>query len=171
MAPYLKLTEGDVQNRLEYSHARLGSPRGLVAPTCDTSFYFISYQVYSYYLKENDFSEREFFRSLEIMSHPQNVSSRATLMEKSDAGSPKTLNIFMSYPGRGVVYTVLCFFNSRVAAYVPIASYNCDLDGGLENCGKTSGVLAMIIVSILAVVGLIVSLRGHQWFQMRMSLL
>lgn len=200
--------------------------------SCDTSYNFISYQTYAYYLRENDYSEEEYFRGIKLMSDPKMVvkyaKSRDSMAPTIPSVTSRTKSLFLSYPGRGVIFSVLCFtvtsasansinnpisisplvngngigslppssfsngstvsprFNhvvsrfatlyvplevddqtvaTRSVAYVPIATYNCDLKhGGPETCGKLSGIWNVLFVSLLAISGLMLALRGHQWF-------
>lgn len=168
VSPYIRLTESSVQNVVEFQHARLGSPRGIDAPPCDTSFFFLSYDVYAYFLTENDYSEEEYFRGIEIMSDVATIQAHATKVKPiTFSSAQRTRSVFMSYPGRGVIYNVIASYESRHSAYVPVGTYNCDFSYGIEQCGKLSSIPSIIVVTAAAAMGLVVCLKGHQWFQLR----
>ena len=162
-SPFLKLQEDPIENRLDFQLSRLGSGRETHPPSCDASLSFIRYEIYAYFLHQNDYSEEELFRGIRLMTDPQSVvqiGKKVIIFQTIR----RTRALVFSYPGRGVIYSVLAKKGDRVAAYVPVASYNCDLESGIAGCGKMNQILAVILLSILSVTGLVVTFRGHQWF-------
>ena len=162
-SPFIRLHEGAIQNTLEFQVARLGSARSAAPPSCDRSRAFIRYHVYAYFLSDSDYGEEELFRGLDLMSDPVSVVQQGIQVVTYSA-TPRTRVRVLSYPGRGVVYSVLAISERSSAAYVPVASYNCDLSSSIVGCGKMNGVVAVILFSSLSVAGLVITFRGHQWF-------
>ena len=74
----------------------------------------------------------------------------------------------MSYPGRGVVYNVVAKFQDYESSYVPVATYNCDFADAIDGCGKLSGTTGKLVVIFLGLIGVLIALRGHQWFKTQM---
>lgn len=165
VSPFLRLRSDGIENSLEYQHGRLGSPRGVLAPPCDTSFFFINYEVYAYYLRENDYSEEELFRGITLMNDVMNIRKNGVLVKPLKVTSAqRTRSIFMAYPGRGVVFNVIAVYDKQASAYVPIATYNCDFGSG---CGKLNTIPGILTISVLAAIAFMITLRGHQWFNLR----
>jgi hypothetical protein len=74
--------------------------------------------------------------------------------------------VVLSYPGRGVIYNVIGSFNTKSSAYVPVFSYGCDIDSPLDSCGNIMSELPLVIfLSIIAILGLVINFRGHDWFE------
>lgn len=163
VSPFLKLREDSIENQLDFQLSRLGSPRGFVKRPCDISRSFIRHEVYAYFLQENDFSQEELFRGIRLMSDPTSIRKYGTKVVTYS--SRRTRALLLSYPGRGVVYNVIAVLDQRAAAYIPVSSYNCDLGSSLVGCGKMNEVVAVILLCILSVNGLVITFRGHQWFQ------
>ncbi|KAI1297320.1 Transmembrane 7 superfamily member 3 [Halotydeus destructor] len=169
VSPFLRLVEKNGVNTIEFQHGRLGSPRAIKAPPCDTSFFYLKYDIYAYNLKENDYSEEEFFRGIELMSNVQSIRRSASIIKPLTSSQVlRTRCSLLSYPGRGVIYNVIVSYENHSAAYVPVSTYNCDLSWGSEACGKIHSIPAFISVTIAATLGLIVCLKGHQWFDIQM---
>jgi hypothetical protein len=104
ISPFLRLYANQYVNRLEYQFANIGSydkcfaknnlyfisslfliqtflskgaPKGFKPLKCDKSQYLIKYDIYAYFLKENDFSETEYFRAITLMSNESDIKQSA----------------------------------------------------------------------------------------------
>lgn len=168
-SPFLRIAETSSQGidtHIEFQLSRLGSPRRVSPPTCDTSLTFLKYDVYSLFLSDHDFSQEELFRGLQLMSTPDSIQRHGKKIK--DFSNKRTEAIVLSYPGRGVIYNVITSFNSKTSSYVPIFSYSCDLDSTLNACGNIMSELPLVIfLSILAILGLVINFRGHDWFDVQ----
>lgn len=162
-SPFIRLFEDPIQNRLDFQLARLGAAPAIRPPACDTSRSFVRHEVYSFFLTDGDYSQDELFRGLRLMSEPSSIIRYGRKVE-TYASSRRTRALILSYPGRGVVYNVLAVSDQTSAAYVPVASYNCDLRSGIVGCGKMNEFLAVVLLCVLSVTGLVITFRGHQWF-------
>lgn len=162
-SPFIRLFEDGIENRLDFQLARLGSGRGFIKRPCDISRSFIRHQVYAYFLRENDYSREELFRGIRLMSDASNVLKYGKKVVTYS--SRRTRALVLSYPGRGVVYNVVALLDQRASAYVPVFTYNCDLGSSIVGCGKMNEIVAVILLCILSVTGLVVTFRGHQWFE------
>ena len=157
-----------------------GSPKGFKPIDCSKSQFLIKYEIYGYFLRENDFSEEEYFRSVTLMSNLSDIKDSAFLLTNSST----TRSYFYSYPGRGVVYNIIASSQNYSSAYVPIVTYDCD---DINNCSdhsesqiarfkskqlfvtidSSSDTMALVIAVSYGVIGFLVCLRGHFWFQTR----
>ena len=101
------------------------------------------------------------------MSTPESIKTHGSIVK--DFSHQRTKATILSYPGRGVIYNVIAYFNNGSSCYVPAASYNCDLESNLDSCGNIimSELPLVIFLSILACLGLIINFRGHEWFDVQ----
>lgn len=74
ISPFLKITTDSIRDRIEYQHASLSER---YQRDCIQAQLMINYDLYIYYLKENDYSEEEYFRAIKIMSEVNSIKQNA----------------------------------------------------------------------------------------------
>ncbi|RWS00788.1 transmembrane 7 superfamily member 3-like protein, partial [Dinothrombium tinctorium] len=163
ISPFLKLYNDGIETRLEYQRASTGAPRGVSPLSCDTTNRQIVYEVYVYFMAENDYSKKETYRALQLMDNAKSVQQYGTLV-KTYSFNPQTRVSMLSYPGRAVVYNVVAKFKGQEANYVPITSFGCDVNSKVDGCGRLSSIIGKILLIVLGILGLIVCFRGHKYF-------
>lgn len=172
VSPFLRLSSDSVENRLEFQLARLGWPRGSPRPLppCDTSIHFINYELYAYHLASDDYSVNEFNNGITLMSNIHSILSKGHRISTPHSWTPKTRLQLLTYPGRGVIFNVVASFGGQKVPYVPISTYNCDLNPTrLDSCGKMNQLLTVLLLSLHAIVALIICFRGHSYFSLQVS--
>lgn len=163
ISPFLRLRTTELNLTLEFQKASLGSNFRVVAdkPDCDFSNNKLSYEIYSYYLRENDYSEQEYFRALKRMSSVQMIEAYGTRLEGQSSGLPKTRVKVLAYRGKGVVYSVVASFLNFKIAYSPVVSYDCDLTNS-NSCRVYQNWLQMIYFLASGLTGLVVCLDASK---------
>lgn len=172
VSPFLRLSSDSAENRLEFQLARLGWPRGSPRPLppCDTSIHFINYELYAYHLASDDYSVNEFNNGITLMSNIHTILSSGHRISTPRSWTPKTRLELLTYPGRGVIFNVVATFGGQKVPYVPISTYNCDLNPArLDSCGKMNQLFTIVLLSIHAIVALIICFRGHTYFSLQVS--
>lgn len=173
VSPFLRLKSDSLENRLEFQLARLGWPRGSrPLPSCSYAPVKspIDYEVYAYYLSSGDYSLTELYHGTSLMSNVHTILSKGHRIVTPSSWSPKTRIQILSYPGRGVVFNVVAVFGHLRIPYVPISTYNCNLNPArLDTCGKMNQILMTVLLSINGLLGIIICFRGHTWFPLQIS--
>ena len=170
VSPFLRLTSNSVENRLEFQLARLGWPRGSTRPlpSCASSLSFINYELYAYYLPADNYSIAELYHGTLLMSNIQTIITNGHRIVTPKTWSPKTRIELLSYPGRGIVLNVVAVFGHQRVPYVPISTYNCDFNPRrLDSCGKMNQMIAFLLLSINALIGLIICFNGNTLFTLQ----
>ncbi|XP_076329254.1 transmembrane 7 superfamily member 3-like [Tachypleus tridentatus] len=168
ISPFLRVYYDYINTRVEFQHARLPSSRGKPRVSCDTSIMFLSYQLYVYFLGENDYSEKTYFDGITAVTNITSIKKHASLVQPFGQ-KPTTRALFLSYPGQGVIYTLIVKYQKNdityEAAYVPASTYGCSFLSEVDGCGQLSQPFAKIFAVILAAVGLFICMRGHRSFK------
>ncbi|MEQ2189126.1 hypothetical protein GOODEAATRI_022028 [Goodea atripinnis] len=116
------------------------SSTGQTPPACDTSTgtstrWRLQYDVYQYFLPENDLSESSLFAGIQAVADIRGMmaSGRLVLTLKS---TDKTTMVFSSIPGQGVIYSVIVRdpVLKTSASYVPAHTYACSFASTLDGC-------------------------------------
>ncbi|KAH0616450.1 hypothetical protein JD844_027553 [Phrynosoma platyrhinos] len=147
--PNIYLKYNMAETNIKFAPANLG---GVNPPLCDSvssqeSRWRLHYDVYQYFLPENDLSEVTFLMTL-------------TSQDKTDL-------FFSSLPGQGVIYNVIVRdpqWNTS-AAYVPVHTYACSLSALVDNCFTLRKLSTKIFFTTLAVLGLFVCFFGHRFWK------
>ncbi|XP_067129774.1 transmembrane 7 superfamily member 3-like [Centruroides vittatus] len=165
ISPFLKILFGRAITHLEYQHANVGYKRNQHAPPCSITAREFSYDVYIYFLDENDFSEESYFKALVSMTDLNNIYSVAKKISPLEI-SPKTRISFLSYPGQGIVYNIIARYlrndTYEEAAYIPAVTYGCNFFSKVDACGHLTTILGKVFVIICAAFGFFICLFGHQ---------
>ncbi|TKS91093.1 Transmembrane 7 superfamily member 3 [Collichthys lucidus] len=128
------------ETTIRFAPANLGYERGETPPVCDESTgtntrWRLQYDVYQYFLPENDLSERSLFSGIQAVADIQGmmVNGKRVMTLTS---SEKSMAVFNSIPGQGVIYSVIVrdpLLNTS-ASYVPVHTYACSFASTLDGC-------------------------------------
>lgn len=167
ISPFLQLKINELNLILEFQKASLGSNFQLIKnkQDCDFSNNKFTYEIYSYYLNENDYSEQEYMRALRRMSSVNSIETYGTRLD-NQISQPKTRIKILAYRGKGVVFNVIVSFLNYKTAYSPVVSYDCDLKDS-NSCRSYQNWFEIGYVSLCGLFGLIVCLDAskHLSFQ------
>ncbi|OXB56562.1 hypothetical protein ASZ78_015158, partial [Callipepla squamata] len=166
---YLDYTLVDV--RIKFAPANLGYMRGAAPPSCDSgtgqnSRWRLRYDVYQYFLPENNLSEMVLMSHIRKMSDVQSVKANGVKM-LTVTSDDKTDVYFSSLPGQGVIYNVIVWdplWNTS-AAYIPVHTYACSFADLVDNCSSLSKLSTKIFFTALAVLGLFTCFFGHRFWK------
>ncbi|EMP32775.1 Transmembrane 7 superfamily member 3, partial [Chelonia mydas] len=142
--PNIYLEYNLIDTCIKFAPANLGYARGANPPSCDSgtgqnSRWRLHYDIYQYFLPENDLSETALLNHLRKMSDVQSVRANGVRLV-SLTTDEKTNVHFSSLPGQGVIYNVIVWdplWNTS-AAYVPVHTYACSLTALVDNCSSLS---------------------------------
>ncbi|XP_048681943.1 transmembrane 7 superfamily member 3 isoform X3 [Caretta caretta] len=140
--PNIYLEYNLIDTCIKFAPANLGYARGANPPSCDSgtgqnSRWRLHYDIYQYFLPENDLSETALLNHLRKMSDVQSVRANGVRLV-SLTTDEKTNVHFSSLPGQGVIYNVIVWdplWNTS-AAYVPVHTYACSLTALVDNCSS-----------------------------------
>ncbi|KAM6437636.1 transmembrane 7 superfamily member 3 [Liasis olivaceus] len=169
--PNLYLEYNLAETHIIFAPANLGYTRGANPPSCDSgmtldSRWRLYYDVYQYFLPENDLSEATFVSHMRKMSEVQSIrdhGSKVMTLTSQD----RTAMYFSSLPGQGVIYNVIVRdprWNTS-AAYVPVHTYACSLSALVNNCYTLRKLSTKIFFTTLAVLGLFICFLGHRFWK------
>ncbi|NWI17734.1 TM7S3 protein, partial [Crypturellus soui] len=166
---YLDYTLVDVH--IKFAPANLGYARGANAPSCDSgtgqnSRWRLRYDVYQYFLPENELSEMVLMNHIRKMSEVHSIKANGAKV-LSLTTDDKTNVYFSSLPGQGVIYNVIVWdplWNTS-AAYVPVHTYACSFADLVDNCSSVSKLSTKIFFTALAVLGLFTCFFGHRFWK------
>nr|XP_040029605.1 transmembrane 7 superfamily member 3 [Gasterosteus aculeatus aculeatus] len=159
------------ETTIRFAPANLGYERGGTPPACDTSTepdtrWRLRYDVYQYFLPENDLSESSLFAAIQAVADVQGAmknGKRVMTLLASDASTAG----FNSIPGQGVVYSVVVRDSLRnaSASYVPAHTYACSFASTLDGCHTLGKISTKIFFTIAGLAGLFVCFFGHRFFK------
>uniref|UniRef100_A0A8C0E6N2 Transmembrane 7 superfamily member 3 n=1 Tax=Bubo bubo TaxID=30461 RepID=A0A8C0E6N2_BUBBB len=168
---YLDYTLVDIH--IKFAPANLGYTRGANPPSCDSgtgqnSRWRLRYDVYRYFLPENDLSEMVLMSHIQKMSEVQSIKANGIKMLTLTTDD-KTNVYFSSLPGQGVIYNIIVWdplWNTS-AAYIPVHTYACSFVECSSNpffllVGKLS---TKVFFTALAVLGLFTCFFGHRFWK------
>ncbi|XP_025969908.1 transmembrane 7 superfamily member 3 isoform X2 [Dromaius novaehollandiae] len=166
---YLDYTLVDVH--IKFAPANLGYARGANPPSCDSgtgqnSRWRLLYDVYQYFLPENDLSEMVLMNHIRKMSEVHSIKANG-IKVLTLTTDDKTNVYFSSLPGQGVIYNVIVWdplWNTS-AAYVPVHTYACSFADLVDNCSSVSKLSTKIFFTALAVLGLFTCFFGHRFWK------
>uniref|UniRef100_A0A8C6Y2Z5 Transmembrane 7 superfamily member 3 n=1 Tax=Naja naja TaxID=35670 RepID=A0A8C6Y2Z5_NAJNA len=170
MDPNLYLDYNLAETRIMFAPANLGYARGAHPPSCDSgtsldSRWRLSYDVYQYFLPENDLSEATFVSHMRRMTEVPSIWAHGSKM--MTLTSQDKTELFRPLPGQGVIYNVIVRdpkWNTS-AAYVPVHTYACSLSALVNNCYTFRRLSTKIFFTNLAFLGLFVCFLGHRFWK------
>ncbi|XP_028914320.1 transmembrane 7 superfamily member 3 isoform X2 [Ornithorhynchus anatinus] len=162
---------------IKFAPANLGSPRGRSPPPCDVgtgmdSRWRLQYDVYQYFLAENELLAETLLESAQRMAVVPQLKGRATKVATLTSND-KTTVYFSSLPGQGVIYNVIVrdpVLNTS-AAYVPAHTYACSFDAVVDNCFSLGRISTKVFFTLFSLLGLFICFFGHRfWKTVRLTL-
>ncbi|XP_048357177.1 transmembrane 7 superfamily member 3 isoform X2 [Sphaerodactylus townsendi] len=159
------------ETHIKFAPANLGYPRGANPPSCDSGTgldtrWRLYYEIYQYFLPENDLSETAFMSHVRKMSEVQDIEASGSRM-MTLTSEDKTELYFSSLPRQGVIYNVIVrdpLWNTS-AAYVPIHTYACNLNAAVDNCSSLRRLSTKLFFTMLAILGFFVCFFGHRFWK------
>uniref|UniRef100_A0A3P8WNT7 Transmembrane 7 superfamily member 3 n=1 Tax=Cynoglossus semilaevis TaxID=244447 RepID=A0A3P8WNT7_CYNSE len=144
------------ETTVHFAPANIGTG-GQAPPLCDESAEFsthwrLRYDIYQYFLPENDLSESSLFRSLQAVADARGMEARGRR--------------FNSIPGQGVIYSVVVrdpLWNTS-SSYVPSHTYACSFASTMDGC-HTLKVSTKLFFTLIGLVGLFICFFGHRFFK------
>uniref|UniRef100_A0A8D0C1D0 Transmembrane 7 superfamily member 3 n=1 Tax=Salvator merianae TaxID=96440 RepID=A0A8D0C1D0_SALMN len=169
--PNIYLEYNLAETHIKFAPANLGYMRGKNPPSCDSGTiqntrWRLHYDIYYYFLPENDFSEAAFVSHMKKMSEVQSIKANA-VKKMTLTSQDKTDLYFSSLPGQGVIYNVIVrdpLWNTS-AAYIPIHTYACSISALVDNCFTIKRLSSKLFFTTLAVLGLFVCFFGHRFWK------
>ncbi|KAA8579945.1 hypothetical protein FQN60_005480 [Etheostoma spectabile] len=126
------------ETTIRFAPANLGYERGETPLACDestetTTRWRLQYDIYQYFLPENDLSERSLFNGIQAVANIQGMmenGKRVLTLLSSDL----SMAVFNSIPGQGVIFSVVVrdpVLNTS-ASYVSAHTYACSFASTLD---------------------------------------
>ncbi|XP_006046586.3 transmembrane 7 superfamily member 3 [Bubalus bubalis] len=169
--PNIYLEYNFFETTIKFAPANLGYARGADPPSCDVktgldSRWRLQYDVYQYFLPENDLTEEVLLRHLQRMAEVPQVQANAVKVVTLTADD-KTSVSFSSLRGQGVIYNVIVrdpFLNTSTA-YVPTHTYACSFAAEEGNCSSLGRVSTKVFFTLFALLGLFICFFGHRFWK------
>ncbi|XP_062930857.1 transmembrane 7 superfamily member 3 [Cynocephalus volans] len=159
------------ETTIKFAPANLGYARGADPPPCDVetgrdSRWRLQYDVYQYFLPENDLTEEVLLKHLQRMAEVPQVKANAIQVVTLTAND-KTSISFSSLWGQGVIYNVIVWdpFLNTSAAYVPAHTYACSFKALEGNCASLGRVSTKVFFTLFALLGLFICFFGHRFWK------
>nr|XP_014348669.1 PREDICTED: transmembrane 7 superfamily member 3 isoform X2 [Latimeria chalumnae] len=169
--PNLYLQYNLYETVIKFAPADLGYARGATPAPCDVSTgqdsrWRLEYDVYQYFLPENDLSEPVLLSHLQKMVDVQQVKANG-IKRISVTSHDKTIVSFSSIPGQGVIYNIIArdpLLNTS-ASYVPVHTYACSFTEMMDNCNTLGRISTKVFFTLVGSLGLFVCFFGHSYFK------
>ncbi|XP_042533389.1 transmembrane 7 superfamily member 3 [Dipodomys spectabilis] len=169
--PNIYLEYNFFEMTIKFAPANVGFARGVAPPPCDTEEgedlrWRLQYDVYQYFLPENDLTEDALLQHLQRMAQVPEVRANAVKVVTLTAND-KTEVSFSSLPGQGVIYNVIVWDPSlnTSAAYVPVHTYACSFNAVESSCASLGRVSTRVFFSLSALLGLFICFFGHRFWK------
>uniref|UniRef100_A0A671W2C4 Transmembrane 7 superfamily member 3 n=1 Tax=Sparus aurata TaxID=8175 RepID=A0A671W2C4_SPAAU len=159
------------ETTIRFAPANIGYERGETPPACDQSTatntrWRLQYDVYQYFLPENDLSERSLFSAIQAVADIQGMMANGKWVMRLSS-SDVSMALFNSIPGQGVIYSVIVrdpLLNTS-ASYVPVHTYACSFTSTLDGCYTLGKISTKLFFTISGLAGLFVCFFGHRYFK------
>ncbi|XP_019307827.2 transmembrane 7 superfamily member 3 [Panthera pardus] len=169
--PNIYLEYNFFETTIKFAPANLGYARGTNPLPCDIgmerdSRWRLLYDVYQYFLPENDLTEEGLLKHLQRMAEVPQVEANAIKVVTLTANDKTTVS-FSSLRGQGVIYNVVVrdpFLNTS-AAYVPAHTYACSFVAVEGNCSSLGRVSTKVFFTLFALLGLFICFFGHRFWK------
>ncbi|KAL2776707.1 transmembrane 7 superfamily member 3 precursor [Daubentonia madagascariensis] len=169
--PNIYLEYNFFETTIKFAPANLGYARGADPPPCDVgtgrdSRWRLQYDVYQYFLPENDLTEKALLKHLQRMVQVSQVEANAVKVVTLTADD-KTSVSFSSFPGQGAIYNVIVWdpFLNTSAAYVPAHTYACSFKTVEGNCASLGRVSTKVFFTLFALLGFFICFFGHRFWK------
>ncbi|XP_057174751.1 transmembrane 7 superfamily member 3 isoform X2 [Ursus arctos] len=169
--PNIYLEYNFFETTIKFAPANLGYARGTNPLPCDTgtgrdSRWRLLYDVYQYFLPENDLTQEGLLKHLQRMAEVPQVKANAIKVVTLTAND-KTSVSFSSLRGQGVIYNVIVrdpLLNTS-AAYVPAHTYACSFEAKEDNCSSLGRISTKVFFTLFALLGLFICFFGHRFWK------
>ncbi|XP_045144409.1 transmembrane 7 superfamily member 3 isoform X1 [Echinops telfairi] len=169
--PNIYLEYNFFETIIKFAPANLGYARGADPPPCDLetgqdSRWRLRYDVYQYFLPENDLSEQVLLTHLQRMAEVSQVKANAIKVATLTANE-KTSVYFSSLWVQGVIYNVIVrdpLLNTS-AAYVPAHTYACSFKTTQDSCSSFGSISTKVFFTLFALLGLFICFFGHRFWK------
>ncbi|XP_034883914.1 transmembrane 7 superfamily member 3 isoform X1 [Mirounga angustirostris] len=169
--PNIYLEYNVFETTIKFAPANLGYARGTNPLPCDIgtgrdSRWRLLYDVYQYFLPENDLTQEALLKHLQRMAEVPQVKANAIKVVTLTAND-KTSVSFSSLRGQGVLYNVIVrdpLLNTS-AAYVPAHTYACSFEAKEGNCSSLRRVSTKVFFTLFALLGLFICFFGHRFWK------
>ncbi|XP_053200027.1 transmembrane 7 superfamily member 3 [Scomber japonicus] len=159
------------ETTIRFAPANLGYERGDTPPACDTSTasntrWRLQYDVYQYFLPENDLSERSLFSGIQDIAEIQGLMKNGKRV-MTLISTEKSMAVFNSIPGQGVIFSIIVrdpVLNTS-ASYIPVHTYACSFASTLDSCQTLGKPSTKVFFTIAGLAGLFVCFFGHRFFK------
>ncbi|XP_068162968.1 transmembrane 7 superfamily member 3 [Antennarius striatus] len=159
------------ETTIHFAPANLGYERGQTPPACDQSTdrntrWRLNYDIYQYFLPENDLSERSLFSGIQAVADIRGMMENGRQVMTLSA-TDMTMAVFNSIPGQGVIYSVIVrdpLLNTS-ASYIPVHTYACSFTSTLDSCQTLGRISTKVFFTVAGLVGLFVCFFGHRFFK------
>uniref|UniRef100_A0A8B9K834 TM7S3/TM198-like domain-containing protein n=1 Tax=Astyanax mexicanus TaxID=7994 RepID=A0A8B9K834_ASTMX len=169
--PNIYLRYNLFETTIRFSAANIGHERGVSPPACDVDTgpgtrWRLEYDVYQYFLPENDLTEQSLISSMEraaiVSSMMENGRKLMTLSSRDS-----TQVSFNSIPGQGVIYSIIVRdpLTNTSASYIPVHTYACSFTSILDGCTTLGKISTKVFFTIAGLAGLFVCFLGHRFFK------
>ncbi|XP_032361643.1 transmembrane 7 superfamily member 3 [Etheostoma spectabile] len=159
------------ETTIRFAPANLGYERGETPLACDestetTTRWRLQYDIYQYFLPENDLSERSLFNGIQAVANIQGMmenGKRVLTLLSSDL----SMAVFNSIPGQGVIFSVVVrdpVLNTS-ASYVSAHTYACSFASTLDGCQTLGKISTKLFFTVAGLAGLFVCFFGHRFFK------
>ncbi|MBN3303695.1 TM7S3 protein, partial [Amia calva] len=156
---------------IRFAPANIGYARGSSPPLCDVNMgqnsrWRLQYDVYQYFLPENNLSEELLITHIQKVANVQEMTANGRRLVTLTSND-KTMVSFSSIPGQGVIYSVIVrdpLLNTS-ASYVPVHTYGCSFTSMLDNCYTLGKVSTKVLFTMLGIAGLLICFFGHRFFK------
>lgn len=137
-------------------------------PECDNkeypSTYTLTYDVYYFYLPQNDLSRSSLFNAIKKMSTPQSVKGNGKFLARLTGSNELSLTVETVF-GQGVIFNVIVHDNEYSTAYTPTATYGCNLTSTSNECAKRGSTASLVYCLLFAIIGLILCFVGFKLYK------
>ncbi|XP_073423532.1 transmembrane 7 superfamily member 3 [Dendrobates tinctorius] len=151
-----------------FAPANLGHTRAAQPPPCDVqtgqdSRFRLQYDIYQYFLPENNLNDSVLLAHLQRMSMVPQISANGVKLATLTSNDRTTMS-FSSVPGQGVIYNVVVHdpVLNTSAAYVPVHTYACNFTAAMDSCSTLGKVSTKVFFTLCAVFGLLICFFGHR---------
>ncbi|KAF7664948.1 hypothetical protein LDENG_00159710 [Lucifuga dentata] len=159
------------ETTIRFAPANIGYERGQTSPPCDTSTgletrWRLLYDIYQYFLPENDLSEQSLFAGIQAVADIKGMTQNGKLV-MTLMSADRSMAVFNSIPGQGVVYSIIVrdpLMNTS-SSYVPVHTYACSFASTLDSCQTLGKISTKIFFTITGLAGLFVCFFGHRFFK------
>ncbi|KAM4035354.1 LOW QUALITY PROTEIN: transmembrane 7 superfamily member 3 [Anomaloglossus baeobatrachus] len=148
-------------------HARAAQPLPCDVQTGQESRFRLQYDVYQYFLPENNLNDSVLLAHLQTMSLVRQISANGIKLATLTSSDRTTMS-FSSVPGQGVIYNVVVrdpVLNTS-AAYVPVHTYACNFTSAMDSCATLGKVSTKVFFTFCAIFGLLICFSGHRWLRL-----